>query len=66
MSLFTAVLVVLAIYVCYKIGATALKWFLVLAVVVGGYCFFTYGGDINIKKPDGMPKLPELTSPLKK
>lgn len=63
--MFTILLAVVVLYICYKIGVKALMLFLLLAAVLGGYFFFSAGGAINVKTPDNIPKIPgSLTAPI--
>jgi len=59
MSILNILIVLAVVYVCYKIGATALKWMLLLAALIAAYWFFTSGGGVEIKKPSNMPELPK-------
>lgn len=60
MSILWLAFIIACIYIAVKIGFEALKWVLVLTVVVFVFWFFTAGGGVNIDKPAGMPSLSNL------
>lgn len=59
MSLLWVLFIILIVWLVFKIGLQALKWGLVLAVVVFAFWFLTAGG-VKFEKPSGMPDLPSF------
>lgn len=66
MSLLLILFIILIVWLIFKIGFQAFKWFLILATAVIVYWFLTAGGGIEFKKPSNMPELSKsLTSPIR-